>query len=170
MERDDFLTLNEAAEALKVDRTTLVRWVDKGTIPRNCYQRPERVWRFSRIALERWLRSGDEGLSVAPTESASSSSPASKIPTKAPKAEAPRKTREKPKQKKQRRSKAEMQGLPPLEDMRAWFASQKQGNSHTAEAKRKAIALLREGYSAYEIEEASGVKSRTVYNWEKEGV
>ena len=48
----DVLTIEQAAEYLQISQSTLYKEAQKGKIP--C-QKIGRRWRFSRLALEKWL-------------------------------------------------------------------------------------------------------------------
>jgi excisionase family DNA binding protein len=48
----DVLTIKQAAEYLQISQSTLYKEAQKGKIP--C-QKIGRRWRFSRLALEKWL-------------------------------------------------------------------------------------------------------------------
>lgn len=51
-EDDEILTVNEAAELLKVHPQVMRRWANEGIIPAG---RAGRNWRFSRRAIIEWL-------------------------------------------------------------------------------------------------------------------
>jgi excisionase family DNA binding protein len=53
MEREPFLTVEEVAAYLRVDRYTIYRLVSKGKIPGF---KVGRQWRFKPSVLERWLK------------------------------------------------------------------------------------------------------------------
>jgi len=55
-----FLSFEEAAAMLQVDRTTLSRWIKEGRVPESCYVQPSKKYIFSRTALERWVGEGGE--------------------------------------------------------------------------------------------------------------
>lgn len=55
MGEDEVMSTNEAADFLKVSRTTLMKFVQEGVIPA---QKLGRQWRFSKQALLKWLESG----------------------------------------------------------------------------------------------------------------
>ena len=48
----DVLTIEEVAQYLRISQSTLYKEAQKGKIPR---QKIGRRWRFSRLALEKWL-------------------------------------------------------------------------------------------------------------------
>jgi len=52
---EEVMNLVEAARFLKVNRNTLLKYVQEGSIPA---QKIGRQWRFSRRALLKWLESG----------------------------------------------------------------------------------------------------------------
>ncbi|HEV8343673.1 MAG TPA: helix-turn-helix domain-containing protein [Candidatus Binatia bacterium] len=53
MEREPFLTAEEVAAYLRVDRYTVYRLVSKGKIPGF---KVGRQWRFKQSIIERWLK------------------------------------------------------------------------------------------------------------------
>jgi excisionase family DNA binding protein len=53
MEREPFLTAEEVAAYLRVDRYTIYRLVSKGKIPGF---KVGRQWRFKQSILDRWLK------------------------------------------------------------------------------------------------------------------
>jgi excisionase family DNA binding protein len=54
MEREPFMTVEEVAAYLRVDKYTIYRLVSKGKIPGF---KVGHQWRFKQSMLERWLRS-----------------------------------------------------------------------------------------------------------------
>lgn len=57
MGEDEVMSTNEAAEFLKINRNTLMKYVHEGVIPA---QKLGRQWRFSKQALLKWLENGQK--------------------------------------------------------------------------------------------------------------
>ena len=61
-----WLTLEEAAEYLKMGRSTLYRLAREGQMPAH---KRGRVWRFDAAELDAWMKEGGEGAESPPKPS-----------------------------------------------------------------------------------------------------